>query len=60
MKPYCGEAAALGDTVDILHDRLAGHGYDLFMDNFYSSVALCKHFLDLKTCACGTIWKNRG
>uniref|UniRef100_A0A673MY08 PiggyBac transposable element-derived protein 4-like n=1 Tax=Sinocyclocheilus rhinocerous TaxID=307959 RepID=A0A673MY08_9TELE len=60
MKPYCGESAALKDTVVSLLDRLAGHGYRLFMDHFYNSVQLCKHLLDLKTHVCGTIRKNRG
>lgn len=60
MKPYCGESSPLKDTVVSLLDRLAGHGYRLFMDNFYNSVPLCKHLLDLKTHVCGTIRKNRG
>jgi len=60
MKPYCGDAAALGDTVVFLLDRLAGYGYRLFMDNFYNSVGLCERLLDLKTHVCGTLRKNRG
>uniref|UniRef100_A0A9J7X5K1 PiggyBac transposable element-derived protein domain-containing protein n=1 Tax=Cyprinus carpio carpio TaxID=630221 RepID=A0A9J7X5K1_CYPCA len=60
MKPYCGESATLGDTVVSLLDRLAGHGYRLFMDNLYNSVRLCECLLDVKTHVCGTIRKNRG
>uniref|UniRef100_A0A8C1LIR4 PiggyBac transposable element-derived protein domain-containing protein n=1 Tax=Cyprinus carpio TaxID=7962 RepID=A0A8C1LIR4_CYPCA len=60
MKPYCGESATLGDTVVSLLDRLAGHGYRLFMDNLYNSVRLCERLLDVKTHVCGTIRKNRG
>jgi len=60
MKPYCGESAALGDTVVSLLDRLVGHGYRLFMDNLYNSVQLCERLLDVKTHVCGTIRKNRG
>uniref|UniRef100_A0A667ZA88 PiggyBac transposable element-derived protein domain-containing protein n=1 Tax=Myripristis murdjan TaxID=586833 RepID=A0A667ZA88_9TELE len=60
MKPYCGEGAALEDTVIHLLDRLAGRGYRLFMDNFHNSVALSKHLLDLKIHVCGTLRKNKG
>ncbi|XP_048010518.1 piggyBac transposable element-derived protein 4-like [Megalobrama amblycephala] len=58
MKPYCGESATLGDTVVSLLDRLAGHGYRLFMDNLYNSVRLCERLLDVKTHVCGTIRKT--
>ncbi len=54
------EKVLLWKTVVSLLDRLAGHGYRLFMDNFYNSVPLCKHLLDLKTHVCCTIRKNRG
>lgn len=60
LKPYCGESAPLGDTVVSLLDHLAGHGYRLFMDNYYNSVALCERLLDLNTHVCGTLRKNRG
>ncbi|XP_030018120.1 piggyBac transposable element-derived protein 4-like isoform X2 [Sphaeramia orbicularis] len=60
VKPYCGESAPLGETVTSLLDRLAGHGYRLFMDNYYNSVGLCERLLDLKTHVCGTLRKNRG
>ena len=60
LQPYCGEYSSLLDTVTGLLGDLAGHGYILFMDNFYNSVALSEHLLELKTHTCGTIRGNRG
>ncbi|KAK7893501.1 hypothetical protein WMY93_022653 [Mugilogobius chulae] len=60
MKPYAGESTPLGDTVVQLLDRLSGHGYKLYMDNYYNSVSLCQRLLHLKTHVCGTLRKNRG
>ncbi len=60
MQPYVGQASTLGDTVFSLLDRLPGHGYTLYMDNFYNSVALCEQLLKSKTNVCGTLRKNRG
>ncbi|KAL7404530.1 hypothetical protein ABVT39_016045 [Epinephelus coioides] len=60
LKPYHGEASALGDMIISLLDRLAGHGYKLFMDNYYNSISLCERLLDLDTHVCGTLRKNRG
>ncbi|XP_054614360.1 piggyBac transposable element-derived protein 4-like [Dunckerocampus dactyliophorus] len=60
MQPDVGQARSLPDTVFSLLDRLPGHGYTLFMDNFYNSVALCEQLLKSKTNVCGTLRKNRG
>uniref|UniRef100_A0A8C5DHQ7 PiggyBac transposable element-derived protein domain-containing protein n=1 Tax=Gouania willdenowi TaxID=441366 RepID=A0A8C5DHQ7_GOUWI len=60
MRPYVGEASTLSETVLSLLDRLPGHGYTLYMNNFYNSVALCEHLLRAKINLCGTLRKNRG
>ncbi|KAJ8392440.1 hypothetical protein AAFF_G00075650 [Aldrovandia affinis] len=60
MKPYVGEGSTLPDTVFGLLDRLPGHGYTLYMDNFYNSVALCERLVAAQTNVCGTLRKNRG
>ena len=60
MRPYVGEHSTLPDTVFDLLDRLPGHGYTLFMDNFYNSVALSERLLGAQTNVCGTLRKNRG
>ena len=43
------------DVVIRLMKSLFGQGYKLFVDNFYSSVQLCKDLIDNKTTMCGTI-----
>ena len=58
--PYCGESAALVDTVVKLLGEYAGKGHHLYMDNFYNSVKLCYKMLELKTHVCGTLRRNRG
>ena len=60
MRPYVGEASTLPEIVFSLRDRLPGHGYTLFMDNFYNSVALCERLLGVQTNVCGTLRKHRG
>ncbi|XP_054593548.2 piggyBac transposable element-derived protein 4 isoform X2 [Nothobranchius furzeri] len=60
MRPYFGEDSSLPDTVFSLLDRLSGHGYTLYMDNFYNSVALCERLLEAQTNVCGTLRWNRG
>ena len=60
MRPYVGVSSTLPDTVFSILDRLVGHGYTLYMDNFYNSVALCEQLLKSKTNVCGTLRKNRG
>ena len=60
MRPYVGEASTLPEIVFSLLDRLPGHGYTLFMDNFYNSVALCERLLGVQTNVCGTLRKHRG
>uniref|UniRef100_A0A8C5DHN0 PiggyBac transposable element-derived protein domain-containing protein n=1 Tax=Gouania willdenowi TaxID=441366 RepID=A0A8C5DHN0_GOUWI len=59
MRCYVGEASTLSETMLSLLDRLPGHGYTLYMDNFYNSVALCERLLRAKTNVCGTLRKNR-
>lgn len=49
MKPYVGEGSTLPDIVFTFLDRLQGHGYTLYMDNFYNSVALCERLVGAKT-----------
>ncbi|XP_065151560.1 activating transcription factor 7-interacting protein 1 isoform X2 [Paramisgurnus dabryanus] len=58
LKPYSGESSTLGDTVVSLLDRLAGHGYRLFMDNFDNFVPLSERLLDLKTQVCDTTFQE--
>ncbi|XP_034024428.1 piggyBac transposable element-derived protein 4-like [Thalassophryne amazonica] len=60
MQPYVGRPNTLQDTIFSLLDRLPGHGYMLYMDNFYNSVALCERLLGAQTNVCGTLRKNRG
>ena len=60
MRPYVGEASTLPEIVFFLLDSLPGHGYTLFMDNFYNSVALCERLLGVQTNVCGTLRKHRG
>ena len=47
------------DVVFRLMSTLFGQGYKLFVDNFYSSVQLCKDLLKHQTTLCGTILTNR-
>ena len=60
MRPYCGEPGTLVEIVPDLLGRLKNHGYHLFMDNFYNSVAMCNRLLELRTHVCGTLRANRG
>lgn len=60
MQPYVGTSSTLQDIIFSLLDRLPGHGYTLYMDNFYNSVALCERLLGAQTNVCGTLRKNRG
>ncbi|KAJ8910671.1 hypothetical protein NQ315_011189 [Exocentrus adspersus] len=51
-----------GHTYNIcmeLTKNLLNTGRIIYMDNFYSSVKLCKDFLDLQTYMCGTLRSNR-
>ncbi|XP_058509216.1 piggyBac transposable element-derived protein 4-like [Solea solea] len=60
MHPYVGTASTLPDIIFALLDRLQGHGYTLFMDNFYNSGALCERLLGAQTNVCATLRKNMG
>ncbi|ELT96077.1 hypothetical protein CAPTEDRAFT_214719 [Capitella teleta] len=60
MKPYAGVSSTIADTITNLLDRLAGHGHQLYMDNFYNSVKVTDILLNLKTHICGTMRANRG
>lgn len=51
-----------GHTYDVCMSLLSGllnEGRTLFVDNFYSSVQLCKDLLSLETYLCGTLRSNR-
>lgn len=56
---YIGEGSTLPEIVFSLLDRLPGHGYKVYIDNFYNSVALCERLLGAQTNVCGTLRKNR-
>ncbi|XP_063060042.1 piggyBac transposable element-derived protein 4-like isoform X2 [Engraulis encrasicolus] len=60
MIPYIGEAVYVPDMVFALLDRLAGHGYTLYMDNVDISVALCERLLESRTNVCATLTKHGG
>lgn len=60
LRPYVGEGSTLPEIVFSLLDRLQGHGYTVYMDNFYNSVSLCERLLRAQTNVCGTLRKNRG
>ncbi|XP_061536929.1 piggyBac transposable element-derived protein 4-like [Phycodurus eques] len=60
MQPDVGEARTTSEIVFSLLDRLAGHGYTLYMDDSYNSVPLCELLLGAETNVCGTLRKNRG
>ncbi|XP_041661730.1 piggyBac transposable element-derived protein 4-like isoform X1 [Cheilinus undulatus] len=60
MRPYVGETSTLPEIVFTLLDHLPGHGYTLYMDNFYNSTELCERLLRVQTNVCGTLRKNRG
>lgn len=40
--PYVDQASSLSETVFSPLEHLPGHGYMLYMDNYYNSVALCE------------------
>lgn len=46
MWPYVGVSSTLPEIVFTLLDHLSGHGYTLYMDNFYNSIELCEHLLE--------------
>lgn len=51
-----------GHSYDVclqLMEKLLGEGRTLFIDNFYTSVQLCKDLLDKNTYVCGTLRTNR-
>ncbi|XP_061637356.1 piggyBac transposable element-derived protein 4-like [Phyllopteryx taeniolatus] len=60
MQPDVGEVRTTSEIVFSLLDRLAGHGYTLYMDDSYNSVPLCELLLGAETNVCGTLRKNRG
>lgn len=60
LRPYVGGGSTLPEVVFSLLDRLPGHGYTLYMDNFYNSVGLCERLLGAQTNVCGTLRTNRG
>ena len=48
-----------GLIVANLANDLLGLGYKLYVDNWYTSEALCQYLYENKTCAAGTARKNR-
>lgn len=49
-----------GSIVIQLAEKLLGKGYRLYLDNWYTSVALARYLSKNQTGICGTIRKNRG
>ncbi|XP_019716746.1 piggyBac transposable element-derived protein 4-like [Hippocampus comes] len=60
MQPDVKEARTTSEIVFSLLDRLPGHGYTLYMDDSYNSVAMCELLLGAETNVCGILRKNRG
>ena len=60
LKIYDADGISLRDTIFELLGPYLGHGYTLYMDNFYNSVALAKELLENNTIVCGTIRQNIG
>ncbi|XP_077397628.1 heterogeneous nuclear ribonucleoprotein U-like protein 1 isoform X2 [Festucalex cinctus] len=55
LQPYKGEACTVENIVFLLLDRLTGHGYTLYLDNFYNSVDMCTRLVAAQTHVCGTL-----
>ncbi|XP_077397623.1 heterogeneous nuclear ribonucleoprotein U-like protein 1 isoform X1 [Festucalex cinctus] len=60
LEPDLGEARTTSEIVFSLLDRLPGHGYTLYMDYSYNSIAMCELLLGAETNVCGTLKKNKG
>ena len=57
--PFTQELGVTGAIVLHLLDNLAGRGFQLFLDNFYTSLPLAAHLLTVNTGVCGTLRANR-
>ena len=57
---YRGVTSTLRDIVFNLLGRHLRYGYHIFMDNYYTSVALAEELYDNKTHVSGTLWLPRG
>ena len=57
---YRGVTSTLHDIVFNLLGRHSGHGYHVFMDNYYTSVSLAEELYDNKTHVSGTLRLPRG
>ncbi|PSN33508.1 PiggyBac transposable element-derived protein 4 [Blattella germanica] len=59
LKMYDAGDISLRDTIFELLDPYLGHGYTVYLNNFYNSVALAKELLERNTIFCGPIRQNR-
>ena len=60
LEPYCGESSPVHETVLRLLGDLSGHGYHLYMDNWYTSVRVAECLLRKKTHLTGTLRRHQG
>ena len=60
FEAYSGTYTSTRDTVFSLIGDLRGKGYQLYMDNYYNSVALSKELYDNGIHTCGTLRLARG
>lgn len=54
-----GNGLSYDAVVNLLHVPFLGTGYNVYVDNFYTSTALFRHLHQIRYGACGTIRENR-